>query len=270
MDAQAAGAVRDPAAAALRRRAGARPPGAQVHHRPLRRRAARQHRAGLLLGQHLRPREPAALQPGGAHPARGGARSPPADRAATASSKSCPTSAASPTSRPLARAGGSTPSGSASRSASTPTPTATSAASPTRCGAPAGWWSTPACTPWAGPASRRIDYLATEHRPVAARGARPRPTATSPGPARRCPTSWASSRSSELRRARRGGAGRALRRARVPRRGAGQRLGAAAGARRVDRAVHRRAAAGGLASVVQGSSGAARRSRSRVSSAASS
>ena len=53
---QAAGAVQDAAAPALRRRAGARPSGAQIHHRPLRRRPAGQHPAGALLGQHLRSR----------------------------------------------------------------------------------------------------------------------------------------------------------------------------------------------------------------------
>ena len=37
-----------------------------------------------------------------------------------------------------------------------------------------------------------IDYLAVEHGAVAPRGARPRPTATSPGRARRSPTRWAS------------------------------------------------------------------------------
>ena len=59
---QAAVALRPAAAPALRRRAGARRPRAEVHRRPLRRRAARRHARRDLLGQHLRPREPPALQ----------------------------------------------------------------------------------------------------------------------------------------------------------------------------------------------------------------
>ena len=70
--------------------------------------AAGQHAAGDLLGQHLRAGEPAALQPRGADAARGGAGPPPADRAQPRSSAICRTSAATPTSRPSSRAGGST------------------------------------------------------------------------------------------------------------------------------------------------------------------
>ena len=57
-----------------------------------------------------------------------------------------PSSGGTRTSRRSARAGGCTPSGSASKPGSTPIPTATSDASPTPCGAPRGSSSTPACT----------------------------------------------------------------------------------------------------------------------------
>ena len=125
---QAAVAVRPPAAPALRRRAGARAPRAQVHRGPLRRgRRSDGTRAGHLLGQHPRPREPAALHARGAHPARGGARPSPADRAAAGAAGPAAVPARVRASARSSRAGGSTPSGSASRPASTPTRTATSA-----------------------------------------------------------------------------------------------------------------------------------------------
>ena len=78
---EAALAVRPPAAAALRRGAGARLPGAQVHGRPVQRQPTRRQRAGLLLAQHLRARDASALQPRGADAARSRARPSPADRA---------------------------------------------------------------------------------------------------------------------------------------------------------------------------------------------
>ena len=64
-------------------------------------------------------------------------------------------SAAPATSSPTARAGACTPSGSATTWACTTTRTTAWASWPTRCGARCGWSSTPACTPRAGPASRR-------------------------------------------------------------------------------------------------------------------
>ena len=67
-----------------------------------------------------------------------------------------------------------------------------------------------------------IDFLAS-HTALSCTNARPRPTATSPGRPRRCPTRSASSRSRSCAPGR-GGARRALRHPRVPRRRAAQRL----------------------------------------------
>ena len=74
-------AVRPPAAPALRREAGARLRREVADHRLLQARLARRGPARLLLRQHLRPAQPPELGDGGAGPARGGARPPPADRA---------------------------------------------------------------------------------------------------------------------------------------------------------------------------------------------
>ena len=71
-----------PAAAAVRRGAGARAHRAEVHRRPLRRAAAGRDARGDLLGQHARAGEPAPVRAGGADPARGRARPPPPDRPA--------------------------------------------------------------------------------------------------------------------------------------------------------------------------------------------
>ena len=66
-----------------------------------------------------------------------------------------------------------------------------SASSPTRCGAPCGWSSTPACTRWAGRASRRSTSSArTPPRPI--RTSPSKSIATSSGRARRSATRWAS------------------------------------------------------------------------------
>ena len=78
---EAAVAVRPTAAAAVRGGARARLPRAQVHGRSLQRQSSRRHRAGVLLAQHVRARDATALQPRGAHAARGRARASPADRA---------------------------------------------------------------------------------------------------------------------------------------------------------------------------------------------
>src|SRR6185436_17701927 len=63
-----------------------------------------------------------------------------------------------------------------------------------RCGGPAAWWWTRACTPWAGRGSRRSTTWRPTRRCRSTRW-RPRWTATSPGRRRRSPTRWGRSRS---------------------------------------------------------------------------
>ena len=91
-------------------------------------RADRRHAGRRVLGQHLRPRQAAALQARGADAARGGAGPSSADRAAAGADGAAGVPPLLATSPRSARAGRSTPSGSGSRPASTRTPTATSAA----------------------------------------------------------------------------------------------------------------------------------------------
>jgi len=64
---QAAVSLRQAAAPTVRRRASAGAHRAQVHGRPLRERAPQLDAAGLLLGEHLRAREPAAVRARVAH-----------------------------------------------------------------------------------------------------------------------------------------------------------------------------------------------------------
>ncbi len=70
------------AAPAVRDRARAGAPRAQVHGGPLHRGADRRHAGRRVLGQHLRPRQAAALHARGAHAARSGAGASPPDRPA--------------------------------------------------------------------------------------------------------------------------------------------------------------------------------------------
>ena len=166
---QAARALRPPAAPALRRRARARAPRAQVHRAAATCQAPLGGtRAGHVLGQHLRAREPAALRARGADAARGRARPPPADRAAAGAGGPARVPPLRRRRTRSSRAGASTPSGWAWRPASTRIPTATSAGSPTRCGAPAGWWWTPGMHAMGWTRQQAIDYMAAQHRAVAA------------------------------------------------------------------------------------------------------
>ena len=71
-----------------------------------------------LLGEHLRSRQPPALRAGGADAARGGARTPSPGRAGPGTGGSAALPPAAPTSRPSAKAGGSTRSASVSKRAS--------------------------------------------------------------------------------------------------------------------------------------------------------
>jgi uncharacterized protein (DUF885 family) len=96
----------------------------------------------------------------------------------------------STTSRRSARGGGSTPSTSATRPAFTPIPTASSAIWATRRGARCGWSSTPESTPSAGAGSGRSSTWQRTRRCRCTKR-RPRSTATSRGPARRCRTTSA-------------------------------------------------------------------------------
>ena len=127
----------------------------EIHRRPLRRSAGGEHAARHLLGEHLR-----RSRAGRSTTWRRSPCTRPC-RATTCRSRSASELKDLPELPPLLlhlglrrRLGPLLASGSAWRWASTPTPTATSAASPTRCGAPAASSSTPASTPRAGRASR--------------------------------------------------------------------------------------------------------------------
>jgi uncharacterized protein (DUF885 family) len=88
-------------------------------------------------------------------------------------------------------AGRCTPNSSATRWACTTTPTTASASSPTRCGAPFGWSSTPGCTRWNGIAIARSSTSWTT-RPRPRTTSSTRSTATSRRRGRRSRTRWAS------------------------------------------------------------------------------
>jgi uncharacterized protein (DUF885 family) len=106
----------------------------------------------------------------------------------------CPRSASIRSTQAISKAGRSMPSSSARRSASTRTRSAISAACRASCSAPCGSSSIPASTLRAGPATRWWISSARVARSTN-RQSRPKPTAISPGPPRRSPTSWASSSS---------------------------------------------------------------------------
>ena len=140
-----------------------------------RRRRRRYYDPGALVGrtardhlrEHLQARLAAEVGDGGAHDARGRARPSPADRARAGAVRTCPSSARTRATPRTSRAGRSTRRASATRWASTRIRTRSSASSPTRCGAPCGSSSTPACTRWAGRASRRSTSSArTPRRPT--------------------------------------------------------------------------------------------------------
>ena len=132
------------------------------------------------------------------------------------SCRTCRSSARTRATRRSSRAGRSTPRASATRWASTRTRTRSSASSPTRCGAPSGSSSTPACTRWAGRASRRSTSSPRTPR-RRRRTSRSRSIATSSGRGRRSATRWASSRFRELRANAERQLGAQVRRPRVPR-----------------------------------------------------
>ena len=121
-------------------------------------------RAGRLSAQHLRPAEPAALQPDRADAARirAGPRVP--DAASRWSTRTSRNSASTPTSRPTAKAGRSTASGWASRWACTRRPTSASACWATRSGARRGWSSTPASMHKGWTREQAIQYMHDIHR----------------------------------------------------------------------------------------------------------
>ena len=106
-------------AGALHHRAGARRLGAVLHRRPW--------RSGPFFAQYLRPAEPSAVQPDGAHAARIGAPATLSRFPLRWSTRINPSSASTPTSRPTERAGRSTANGSARKWACTRRPTTASA-----------------------------------------------------------------------------------------------------------------------------------------------
>ena len=113
-------------------------------------------------------------------------------------------------------------------------------------GAPSAWWSTPASTPRAGPASR-WSITSTSTPMSTSPASSPKSTATSRGQARRWPTRLAQLKILELRDARAKGAGRQVRYSRLSR--PGDRLGrlaagrAGAAHRRLDRLAEARTVA---------------------------
>ena len=112
-------------------------------------------RPAYLLRESLQARDAADVGDDGAHAARGGARPSPPDRARAGAAPTCRSSAGTPATPRMSRAGRCTPSRSATRWASTTIRMRSSASSRTRCGAPCGSSSTPACMPSGGRATRR-------------------------------------------------------------------------------------------------------------------
>ncbi len=157
---QVAEPVRAPAAPALRRHGGAAVAGAEVHLRALLGLAEGLDRAGLVLGQHLRARQAAALQPRGADLPRGGAGAPPAGRPGRGGRRR-PSLPALQLPLGLRRRLGPLLGVPRQRGGLLHRiRTAGSATSATAPGAPAGWWSTPASTSSAGRRQQAIDFLA--------------------------------------------------------------------------------------------------------------
>ena len=146
-----------------------------------------------------------------------------------------------PCTTPTSKAGHSTPRASAKTWASTKTRTRSSAGSTARSTAPAAWWSTPACTPWAGARDQAIAYMKantglsdTLHR----RRNRPLHRLARPGArlqARRAQNQGAARQGQQ-------GARRQVRHPQVPQRVDRRRPAAAGRARTTDRRVDRDAA----------------------------
>ncbi len=110
-------------------------------------------------------------------------------------SRTCPPPVACSWTRPAPRDGASTANAWPTRWVSTATTPPVWACSPPTPGGPAGWSSTPVCTPGDGPGARRWSGWPSTPRCPRSRSMR-RSTVTSPIRARRCRTWWAGGRSS--------------------------------------------------------------------------
>ena len=107
-----------------------------------------------------RPRDQVKYTSGSAGPARDRSRPSPAGRRWRASSRACRRSSGRSRRRRSPRGGRSIPSRWGRRSASSiATRPRDSAGSPASGSARCAWWSIPACTPWAGRASRAREYF---------------------------------------------------------------------------------------------------------------
>ena len=147
--------------------------------------------ARVVLGQHLRPRQAAALQPRSADLPRGGARASSAGRAGAGARRACRSSGASSTSMPSAKAGGCTASGSArGRLLHRSVPRFRPPGLRSLARLPAGRRHRDPRLRLEPRAGDRLPRR--QHHAAAARGRRPRSIATSPGPGRRSPTTSAS------------------------------------------------------------------------------